>query len=166
MDMVKDQVDKTVTNAAKEILDGYPLLSQEVLDLMNDKIRENQKKSKDLLKSFAEAHASFTNLNHPDFISHKKSNEYLYGDAPADDKNRNTKDEKIKEQPVPDENDNEEIFRGPMSLLTTGFHRNKDVLVVLYRKILVINTTTVITQLISNHELLFIFLIQGLLAYA
>ena len=161
--MVKDQVDKTVANAANTILNGHPLLIQEVLDLMNNEIRENQQNSKDLLKSFAEAHASFINLNHPDFISLKKKNEYVYGDAPADqtadDMTRNPSSTSIKEQNVLDKCENEEICRGPMSLLTTGtlsLHSNKEVLVVLYRKTLVIYSATVITQLFSNHELLFI----------
>jgi hypothetical protein len=160
--MVRDQVGKTVANAADTILNGHPFLIQEVLDLMNDQIRKNQQKTKDLLKSFAEVHASFTNLNHPDFIATKKKIEYVYGDAPADqtadDMTRNSPNTNIKET-------NEEICRGPMSLLTTGAlsTSNKDVLVVLYRKTLVIYSTTVITQLISNHELLFISLCQELL---
>ena len=170
--MVKDQVEKTVANAADTIFNGHPFLIQEVLDLMNDQIMKNQRKTKDLLKSFAEVHASFTNLNHPDFIATKEKNEYVYGDAPADrtadDMTKSSSNTNIKEQTVLDKCENEEICRGPMSLLTTGAlsTSNKDVLVVLYRKTLVIYSTTVITQLISNHELLFISLCQELLACA
>ena len=40
--MVRDQVKKTVANAADTILNGHPFLIQEVLDLMNDQIRKNQ----------------------------------------------------------------------------------------------------------------------------
>ena len=156
--MVKDQVDKTVAKAANTILNGHPMLIQEVLDLMNDQIRENQQKSKDLLKSFAEAHASFINLNHPDFISLKKKNEFANADMPpdwtADDMTRNSSS--IKEQNIPDKCENEEIYRGNMSLLTTGalsLNSNKEVLVVLYRKMLVIQSTTVITQLITFYFL-------------
>ena len=158
--MVKDQVDKTVAKAANTILNGHPMLIQEVLDLMNDQIRENQQKSKDLLKSFAEAHASFINLNHPDFISLKKKNEFANADMPpdwtADDMTRNSSSTSIKEQNIPDKCENEEIYRGNMSLLTTGalsLNSNKEVLVVLYRKMLVIQSTTVITQLITFYFL-------------
>ena len=158
--MVKDQVEKTVANAANTILNGHPLLIQEVLDLMNIEISENQQKSKDLLKSFAEAHAFFTNLNHPDFISLKKKNEYVNGDMPpdwtADDMTRNSPSTSIKEQNIPDKFENEEIFRGNMSLLTTGalsLNKKQEVLVVLSRKTLFIHSITVITQLITFYFL-------------